>query len=169
MGEPSAKAVEEFAEKEDERIEEQKKNKLSTRTRPKSRMVLLIDSEKIPAELRHYMLLWFELMFQSPAIVDGKQISFEEVSKLMTKDLVSNSVAIGVSGYYGRLVSLRLRVDSQTTKIIAICAKKLANAAADAKRDGYSVASFLSSNTIYDDDSNAHFCSHISLERFHKE
>uniref|UniRef100_A0A915D3V2 Uncharacterized protein n=1 Tax=Ditylenchus dipsaci TaxID=166011 RepID=A0A915D3V2_9BILA len=48
---------------------------------------------------------------ESPAIVDGEQISFEEVSKLMTKDLVSNSVAI---------------------------------------------------------DSNAHFCSHISLEKFHE-
>uniref|UniRef100_A0A915E1U2 Uncharacterized protein n=1 Tax=Ditylenchus dipsaci TaxID=166011 RepID=A0A915E1U2_9BILA len=89
------------------------------------------------------------------------------------------NVAIGVSGYYGRLVSLRLRVDSQNyenvakwTEIylknivfdasrIAICAKKLANAAADAKRDGYSVASFLSSNTIYDDAGKFYYFSNI--------
>lgn len=73
-------------------------------------MVLIVDSESVPVELRHYMLLWFELMFQSPAIVDGQVLGFEDISKLTTKDLVNNSITVGVSSYYDRFVSLRLRV-----------------------------------------------------------
>jgi hypothetical protein len=57
---------------------------------------LLIDTDAIPAAYRHFMLLWFELMFESPAIVDGVPLSYEEVAKLSTKDLVANSVGVSV-------------------------------------------------------------------------
>ncbi|KAI1724126.1 hypothetical protein Ddc_05332 [Ditylenchus destructor] len=144
-------------------------------------MVLLVDSESVPVELRHYMLLWFELMFQSPAIVDGQVLGYEDISKLTTKDLVNNSITVGVSSYYDRFVDaenyknlakwaeIYLKNIVFDPKRIAICAKKLYNAAADIKRDGHSVAAFLSSKQIYDTHSNASFYSHLSLEKFHKD
>lgn len=71
---------------------------------------LLIDTENIPVELRQYFLLYYELMFQSPAYIDNKRVSFEEVSKLNIKDLLRNNTSIGIGGYYDRFISLRLKV-----------------------------------------------------------
>lgn len=61
-------------------------------------------------KLRRYFLLYFELMFQSPAFINNQRVGFEEVSKLNVKDLISNCICVGVGGYYDRLISLRLKV-----------------------------------------------------------
>ncbi|CAJ0929594.1 unnamed protein product, partial [Mesorhabditis belari] len=46
-------------------------------------------------------------------VIDGRQLwSAEDVAKLFTKDLVGHSVSMGVGGYYDRLVTLNLKVDS---------------------------------------------------------
>uniref|UniRef100_A0A914HDR4 Peptidase M16 C-terminal domain-containing protein n=1 Tax=Globodera rostochiensis TaxID=31243 RepID=A0A914HDR4_GLORO len=147
---------------------------------------ILIDTDGLPVEDRHFLMLWFELMFQSPAVVDGKEISYEEVAKLSTRDLVSNSASVGVSGVYDRFLSLRLRADSEKVgnlskwayiylkgiKLypdrVAICARNLANNAADSKRDGNSVCHFLNANSTYSTDSNTRFYSYLGLEKFHK-
>uniref|UniRef100_A0A183C615 Glycine--tRNA ligase n=1 Tax=Globodera pallida TaxID=36090 RepID=A0A183C615_GLOPA len=147
---------------------------------------ILIDTDGLPVEDRHFLMLWFELMFQSPAVVDGKEISYEEVAKLSTRDLVSNSASVGVSGVYDRFLSLRLRADSEKVENlskwaniylkgikfypdrVAICARNLANNAADSKRDGNSVCHFLNANSTYSEDSNTRFYSYLGLEKFHK-
>lgn len=73
-------------------------------------MNFCIDLKNVSFELRHFLMLWFELMFQSPAIVDGQLLGFKEVSKFATRDLVSNTISIGIQGFYDRFLSLRLRV-----------------------------------------------------------
>jgi hypothetical protein len=106
-------------------------------------------------------------MFQSPALVDGKELSYEEVAKLATRDLVSNQVSVGVSGVYDRFMSLKLRVDAPHHENLAkwaeiylrgirfdptralICAKKLANKAADNKRAGDVMVHFLNTASTY--------------------
>jgi hypothetical protein len=72
--------------------------------------LLLIDTDAIHAADRHFMLLWFELMFESPAIVDGVPLSYEEVAKLSTKDLVDNSVGVRVSSFYDRYMAFKVSV-----------------------------------------------------------
>ena len=130
-------------------------------------VVLLIDTKTIPEELRRYLMLYIELMFESPANVNGKELTFEEVSKLNTKDLLSNSISVGINNSYDQLLFFRLRVDAPNygnlakwaqiylkniifdPNRVAICAKMLYNAAAQSKRDGNSVAAFLSRNSVY--------------------
>ncbi|CAK5076228.1 unnamed protein product [Meloidogyne enterolobii] len=146
----------------------------------------LIDTSKIPANLRKYMMLWAELLFQSDATIDNKVWTYDEVAKLVTRDLVSSSVSLGVSGVYSRFISLHLRVDTNNyhkladwTEIflkklilnpqrILICAKKLANYAAEYKRDGNSIAHFLSNYMVYDKDSNDFVFGYLSNEKFHR-
>lgn len=73
-------------------------------------MTLIIDTNAIPLELRHYMMLWFELMFESPAYIDGKLHTFEEVAVLATRDLIARQISTGVSNFYDQFVSFKLKV-----------------------------------------------------------
>uniref|UniRef100_A0A1I8BWY8 Peptidase_M16_C domain-containing protein n=1 Tax=Meloidogyne hapla TaxID=6305 RepID=A0A1I8BWY8_MELHA len=146
----------------------------------------LIDTNKIPSNLRKYMMLWAELLFQSGATIDNKNLTYDEVAKLVTRDLVSSSVSMGISGVYSRFVTLQLRVDGNNYHKLAewthvflkqlipapqrvlICAKKLANNAAEYKRDGNSMAHFLSSSMVYDKNSNDFMFGYLSNEKFHR-
>lgn len=118
-------------------------------------------------EDRNYLMLWSELMFQSPAYIDGTLLNYEEVAKLSTRDLVSNVISVGVSGVYDRFMSLKLRVDNRNfknltkwaeiylkgikfdAKRVMICAKKMANKTAESKRDGNTMAHFLNTASTY--------------------
>lgn len=131
-------------------------------------MNILYDTDKIASEDRYLLMLFAELMFQSPAMVDGKLLDYEEVAKLATRDLVSNVVSVGVSGVFDRFFSLKLRVDTANYENLAKwadiylkkivldpkramnCAKKLANKAADIKRDGNSMVHFLNTGSSYE-------------------
>ncbi|VDO45066.1 unnamed protein product [Onchocerca flexuosa] len=97
-------------------------------------LILVWDTKFIPLELRMWMMLYFKLMFQSPAIVDNRvfgfielneiwsnlvivantecsnKLSYEEVAKLYTRDLISHSAASGVLNYFERFCSLTLKV-----------------------------------------------------------
>ncbi|CAK5113847.1 unnamed protein product [Meloidogyne enterolobii] len=146
----------------------------------------LIDTSKIPVNLRKYMMLWAELLFQSDATIDNKVWTYDEVAKLVTRDLVSRFVSLGISGFYSRFISLQLRVDTNNYQKLAewteiflkklilnpqrilICAKKLANYAAEYRRDGNSIAHFLSNYMVYDKDSNEFMFDCLSNEKFHR-
>jgi len=73
-------------------------------------MTLVVDVSTIPLKLRHYMMIWFELMFESPAYIDGKLKSFEEVAVLATRDLITRQISTGVSNFYDHFVSFKLKV-----------------------------------------------------------
>lgn len=73
-------------------------------------MIFCIDLKDVSTELRHFLMLWFELIFHSPAIIDDQIIGFEEVSKFLTRDLVSSTISNGINGFYDRFLSLRLIV-----------------------------------------------------------
>ncbi|VDK19778.1 unnamed protein product, partial [Anisakis simplex] len=148
---------------------------------------LIWDTDKIAESKRMWLMLWFELMFESPARVGDKVLSYEEVSKLFTKDLIKQSIQIGVSCYYNRFVTLKMKVSSDKylmlekwAKIfmdglmfdssrIAVSATKLAANAVEVKRDGSSVCATLLASTLYKSKSNAHIYGTIQLEKFHEE
>lgn len=74
-------------------------------------MTLVVDTALIPLELRYYMMLWFELMFESPAYIDGKLHSYEDVAILATRDLITREISIGLGSSYENFVSFKLKVN----------------------------------------------------------
>ena len=127
--------------------------------------MLLLDTAEVPKQLRQYLRLWFELMFNSPAIVDGHLLSAEEVSKPRTRDLLISSVGTGMCE---RFVQLKVRAEvgkyaslATWSKIylhgikfegpsVVSSARKLAKSASSMKQDGEAVSSMLSNHFTTD-------------------
>uniref|UniRef100_A0A1I7ZZX7 Peptidase_M16_C domain-containing protein n=1 Tax=Steinernema glaseri TaxID=37863 RepID=A0A1I7ZZX7_9BILA len=148
---------------------------------------VVMDTSTIPFELRKYLMLWFEVMFESPARIDGKVLPYEEVSVLATKDLISQSVGLGIAGYFDRFMTLRVKVDAKELNNAAkwldiwlkgvvfdeerlkVALNKLVKHADELRRDGSSVVNHLHSRTIHSDDSNAAAYSTLSLQKFHEK
>ncbi|CEF67320.1 Presequence protease, mitochondrial [Strongyloides ratti] len=149
--------------------------------------VVLIDTKGMPLNLRKYLVLLSDIIFSSPAMIDGKEISFEDVSKAMENDLIDWTLTTGVKGIYERYLALKLKVSAKDYRNIAkwvnillkniifeknrieITALKLANQAHEYKRDGYSMVMNLSNSMIYNNDANEFLFSVVPLEKFHKE
>lgn len=73
---------------------------------------MMMDTSEVPEEMRQWLMLWFELMFESPAEIDGHYLPYEEVTKRYTGDLVSQSMGLGVAGLFSRYACLRIKVRS---------------------------------------------------------
>ncbi|VDM43799.1 unnamed protein product [Toxocara canis] len=148
---------------------------------------LIWATEKIPTSKRLWLMLWFELMFESPAKVGDEILPYEEVAKLFTRDLISQSVEVGVSCCYNRFITLKMKVSSENYAMLqkwarifldgvvfeagraAVSAQKLASQAVEAKRDGSSVCSTLLARSLYKRGSNSCIYGTIQLEKFHEE
>ncbi|KAK0417166.1 hypothetical protein QR680_012861 [Steinernema hermaphroditum] len=148
---------------------------------------VLMDTSEIPFELRKFLMLWFEVMFESPAMVDGKVLPYEQVSVLATKDLISQSIGLGVSGYFDRFVTMRVKVEAKQLDNAAkwldiylkgvvfdgerlkVALNKLIKHADELRRDGSSVVNHLHSRSIHSDESNAAVYSMLSLQKFHEK
>uniref|UniRef100_A0A915PJR3 Uncharacterized protein n=1 Tax=Setaria digitata TaxID=48799 RepID=A0A915PJR3_9BILA len=150
------------------------------------KFMLVWDTKLIPLELRMWMMLYFEVMFQSPAIIDDQKLSYEEIAKLYTRDLISYCSSIGVFNHFGRFCSLTLKAVPKryvtmlswfTTFINGIifeaerakvAAQSLVAQADEEKRDGYEMQNVLLNTSIYDENSNEHIHGLVQLENFHK-
>lgn len=80
---------------------------------------ILLDSSNLSAEDRSLLFLYTDLLFESPAMIDGVLTSADDVAKLFTKDLIDHSIQVGVSGFYDQLVSLRIKVGADKYPLIA--------------------------------------------------
>ncbi|CAI4230421.1 unnamed protein product [Auanema sp. JU1783] len=151
-------------------------------------LFFLIDTSSLTLEQRSYLLLFAELLFESPANIDGKTCSADEVAKLYTKDLVDHSIEVGISGVQDKLFNITLKVPANnkytnlakwaeifTTGIIfdveriKMCALKLVSEAKEQKRDGNCVAAAALCCLTYDENSNAHLYESIVLEKHHEK
>uniref|UniRef100_A0A0M3IJ63 Peptidase_M16_C domain-containing protein n=1 Tax=Ascaris lumbricoides TaxID=6252 RepID=A0A0M3IJ63_ASCLU len=148
---------------------------------------IIWDTEKIPLSKRIWLMLWFELMFESPAKVGDEVLPYEEVAKLFTRDLISQSVEVGVSCYYSRYITLKMKVSSENYTMlqkwaaiflggvvfegsrVVVSAQKLASQAVEAKRDGSTVCATLFACTVYKPGTNSYIYGTIQLEKFHEE
>ncbi|CAI5445347.1 unnamed protein product [Caenorhabditis angaria] len=148
---------------------------------------VLLDSSKLTQEERSLLLLYNDLLFESPAIIDGVKYSAEEVAKLFTKDLIDHSIQVGVSGLFDRLVCLRMKVAAEKYAILAkwtqiftqgvifdatrvkMSAQKLASEAREKKRDGCTVASIAIASMVYDKNSNPIMYDELVLEKIHEK
>lgn len=122
----------------------------------------------MPARLRPYLDIYFESFYSLPLVEPstGKEISFENVVKLLDQDTVSRGCGVGVSGMFRQLALVILkterakyregiswlqrmtwhtRFDADRLKVIAT---KLLNDIPQQKRDGSRVRYHSISLTI---------------------
>ncbi|CAL2036083.1 unnamed protein product [Caenorhabditis brenneri] len=150
-------------------------------------MFLLLDSSNLSMEDRSLLFLYTDLLFESPAIIDGVLNSADDVAKLFTKDLIDHSIEVGVSGLYDRFVNLRIKVGVDKYPLIAkwaqiftqgivfdasriqMCAQKLAGEARDRKRDGCTVASTAVASLVYEKNTNCYLYDELVLEKLHEK
>ncbi|EYC00286.1 hypothetical protein Y032_0116g539 [Ancylostoma ceylanicum] len=151
-------------------------------------LFLLMDSSGLTAEQRAWLYLYTDLLFESPAKINGELKSAEDVARLYTKDLVDHSIQVGISNFFDKFVDLRIVVDAETgfpnlakwaeifttgivfdAQRVKQCAKKLASDAREKKRDGCSVASTALISMINQLNTNAHMYDELVLEKFHEK
>ncbi|VBB28196.1 unnamed protein product [Acanthocheilonema viteae] len=148
--------------------------------------MLVWDTKLIPLELRLWMMLYFELMFQSSAVVDGRKLSYGEIAKLYTRDLISYCGTIGILNHFERFCSLTLKTVPEryvtmlswlTTFVKGItfeaerakvAAQSLIGQADEEKRDGCEMRNAILHNAIFHKDSNDYMYGLVQLEEFHK-
>ncbi|KAK6102595.1 Peptidase M16 inactive domain family protein [Brugia pahangi] len=149
------------------------------------KLILVWDTKLIPLELRLWLMLYFELIFQSPAIIDDRKLSYEEIANLYTRDLVSYSANIGVLDHFDRFCSLTLKTVPEryvimlswlTTFVrgiifeaerVKVTAQSLIADADEEKRDGCEMQNALLHTALFHKDSN-YMCGLVQLEEFHK-
>lgn len=150
------------------------------------------NTSNIAPELRSYFLLFFDLIIESPIRrPDGTLIPYEEVVAALESDTVSLQTTIGLEatnqfscGSYSQTAVLMLKADHKkyirgiqwivdllthtefTVDRVRVIAAKIANAVAQAKRNGNSVSKDLLKAVYYEDNSNVRKCSMIQQQRF---
>lgn len=155
-------------------------------------IMVYFNTNNISPELRSYFLLFFDLIVESPIRrEDGTLTPYEEVVAALESDTVSLQTTIGLEatnqfscGSYSQTAVLMLKTDYKkyirgiqwaidllnhtefTVDRIRVIAAKIANAVAQAKRNGNSVSKDLLKAVYYQGDSNVRKCSMIHQQRF---
>lgn len=155
-------------------------------------IMIYFNTSKISSDLRSYLLLFLDLITESPIRrEDGTLIPYEEVVASLESDTVSIGTNIGLEssnqfscGSYSQTAMLMIKTDYKkytrgiqwaidllnktefTVDRIRVCAAKIANAVAQAKRNGNAVSKDLLKAVYYSNDSNVRKCSMIHQQRF---
>lgn len=150
------------------------------------------NTANIQSSLRSYSLLFFDLIMESPIRQsDGNLIPYEQVVAAIESDTVSLQTTIGLEssnqfscGSYSQTAILMIKTDYKkyirgiqwvidllnrtefTVDRVRVCAAKIANAVAQAKRNGNSVSKDLLKAVFYQFDSNVRKCSMIHQQQF---
>lgn len=145
------------------------------------------NTASIPSSLRSYFLLFFELILESPIRQeDGSLLPYENVVAAIESDTVTAVTSIGLEspnqfscGSYSQSAVLMIKTDYKkyirgiqwvidllnrtefTVDRARVCAAKIANAVAQAKRNGNAVSKDLLKAVYYQFDSNVRKCSMI--------
>lgn len=131
-------------------------------------MIAMLNTEHLSSDLRSLLLLFLELITESPIRHGDVIIPYEEVVTALEKDTISFGTRIGLEqntqfscGPFSSNATIMLQVEPQkyeqgvkwiydllhhtefTVERIRVCASKIANAVSQAKRKGNSVVSNL--------------------------
>uniref|UniRef100_S4REB2 Uncharacterized protein n=1 Tax=Petromyzon marinus TaxID=7757 RepID=S4REB2_PETMA len=129
--------------------------------------IVMLDTTPVPQELKPYLGLYSEIIFESPLMRDGVLVPHEEVIKQLAEDTVKNDATLGMKGCrffcgsYAHLLCIMLKVDRQkyrkgvqwirelmhqvvfTPERIQIVATKILNEVPRHKRDGSTVVTAI--------------------------
>ncbi|XP_063704870.1 uncharacterized protein C05D11.1-like [Culicoides brevitarsis] len=154
-------------------------------------IITSLDTESVPNKLRPYLLLFTELLMESPIMRDGKLIPYEEVVAQLEADTVSTGTRIGLEtasrftcGPYSNTISLMIQVEQQkyetgakwleellhqtkfTVDRIKVSTSKMVNDVAQAKRKGSTIARGLLQAIYYKKDTNVQLVSLLKQQKF---
>lgn len=154
--------------------------------------MVYFNTSKISPELRYYLLLFLEILTESPIRQsDGTLLPYEDVVAALESDTVSLQCGLGLEstkqfscGSYSETAVLMIKTDYKkyargiqwatdllkntefTAERVRVCASKIANAVSQAKRNGNSVTYDLLKAVYYNFNTNVRQCSMIHQQRF---
>lgn len=154
-------------------------------------LIVTLNTESLEFNLRPYLLLFLDLLMESPVRRDGVLIPYEQVVAALESDVISSSAALGLEsksrfscGPFSHTVSMSLQVEPQkyttgvkwikellhdtefTVERIRVCVAKMVNDVAQAKRKGNSVVHDLLKALFYKHDSNVQLSSMLRQHKF---
>ncbi|KAL0273768.1 UNVERIFIED_CONTAM: hypothetical protein PYX00_006371 [Menopon gallinae] len=152
---------------------------------------VLMDTEKIPIELRPYLLLFMETILESPIMRGDVLIPYEEVIAECEGDTVSIFMKLGLGsnnrfscGLYCHMLCLEIQVEPSkyekavnwvdeflyktvfTKERLKIMANKIISDVSQAKRRGNKVVSDLMKGIRYDKDCNHYWSNMLRQQKF---
>ncbi|PIO74794.1 peptidase M16 inactive domain protein, partial [Teladorsagia circumcincta] len=127
-------------------------------------LFFLFDTSILTVEQRAMLDVYTELLFESPAKINGVVKSAEEVSKLYTK--VDAETGFPNLAKWAEIFTVGVVFDIQRVKQ---CAKKLASDAREKKRDGSAVANSALCTLIYHPNTNGYMYDDLILEKFNEK
>lgn len=154
-------------------------------------VTLAFDTTKIPVELRSYLLLFLDLILESPVQTKTELLPYEAVVAALEEDIISYGTSLGLQnttrfgcGPFSNSATFHMQVEIKKFEIavtwmthlifnsvfnaerIHIVASKLVNDIATAKRNGYELVRELSKATYFKPDSNVQHSSIFKQQTF---
>ncbi|KAG5670312.1 hypothetical protein PVAND_000588 [Polypedilum vanderplanki] len=149
------------------------------------------DTSKIPVELRSYLLLFLDLILESPVQTEKELLPYEAVVAALEEEIISYETSLGLQstsrfgcGPFSNSATFHMQVEVRkfeiaikwmahlifdtifTTERIHIVASKLVNDVATAKRNGYELAREISKALYYKRETNVQTNSVLSQYTF---
>lgn len=138
------------------------------------------DTSSVPLELRKYIILFLDLILESPVQTKEELLPYEVVVSALEQDMINYETSLGLqsasrfgAGSFSNYVTFNMQVEVRKFEIavgwmthllfnsiftqerIHIVASKLVNDIATAKRNGYDMAREILKSIFYKTDSNA--------------
>uniref|UniRef100_U5EMA1 Putative zn2+-dependent endopeptidase insulinase superfamily n=1 Tax=Corethrella appendiculata TaxID=1370023 RepID=U5EMA1_9DIPT len=154
-------------------------------------MSVTLNTETLSSQFRSYLLLLMDLLTESPIKRGDQIIPYEEVVTALESDTIAYEASLGLQtknrfslGPYGNTAAIVFQVQPKkyeigvnwfvellhntifTAERIKVCAAKIINDVAQAKREGYSVVKDLLRGIFYEDDSNVLLSSMLKQFKF---
>ncbi|XP_052223206.1 uncharacterized protein C05D11.1-like isoform X7 [Dreissena polymorpha] len=150
----------------------------------------LLDSSNVPQELKYYLPLFCEVLFESPLEREGVIVPHEDVISQLEDDVQKTEISLGVKGSsfscgnFPQVVHIKIQVGKEKyergvtwlreilyqTKFPAdrlrTVAKRLSSAISQYKRKGNSVMNALIRNIVFSEDCNHYVSSMLRQARF---
>lgn len=154
-------------------------------------VTIAFDTSKLPAELRSYLLLFLDLILESPVQTKDELLPYETIVAALEEDMISYGTSLGVQstsrfgcGPFSSSATFVMQAEVRKFEIavgwmthllfnsvfiqerVHIVASKLVNDIATAKRNGYDMAREISKAVFYKNDSNVQKNSVLSQYSF---
>ncbi|XP_060071887.1 uncharacterized protein C05D11.1-like isoform X2 [Ylistrum balloti] len=153
----------------------------------------LLDSSSVSRDLRLYLPLLCQVVFESPILRDGELVSHEEIVKQLEADMLSYGASLGAistgtfsCGAYPQVVHFQLQLEKDkyekgiqwmkellyrskvTVDRLKIVAQRLASDVASSKRKGIKVVRTVVGDMVYHKDCNVTVTNMLRQEKFLK-
>lgn len=154
-------------------------------------ITITLNTYELDTKLRSYLLLYLGLMLESPIRKNDKLIPYEDVVAALERITIASATQLGLGtnsafscGPFSNTALLMLQVAPEKyetavewchdllflteflTERIKVCASKMHNAVAQAKRKSNSVVHDLLKAMYYEKDSNFQLCSMLRQQKF---